>query len=125
MDIFKPYKGAFWCSWCGEECELVPMAHTLQHDLELTLRRWKDGDCTLDDMFARVNKELERSWLEAFGAAALTLRTGTPKFVRKPGVIDWQEADDPVTDLAAPDPDTTPDSLKSAPSRPTNKEQTP
>jgi hypothetical protein len=95
------------CSYCGEKCSIVPQPHTLQHDLELTLRRWKDGDCTLDDMFARVNKELERSWLEAFGAAALTLQTGTPKFVRNPGMIDWQEADDKGNDLAKSDPEAT------------------
>lgn len=62
------------CSWCGKVCDLVPPEKTLMHDLELTLRRWKDGDCTLDDMFNRVDSELYRSWYEAFGTAANTLQ---------------------------------------------------
>jgi hypothetical protein len=38
-------------------------------------------------------------------------------------VFDQPASHDTVTDLAATNPDTTPHSLKSAPSRPTNKEQ--
>ena len=78
------------CSFCGEPCELVDMPLALGHDLELTLRRWKDGDCTLDDMFDRVNKELERSWLQAFRAAAKTLQGNKlPKYELLPGNFDW------------------------------------
>ena len=80
------------CSFCGKKCDLVPMPHLLDYDLELTLRRWKDGDCSLDDMFNRVNTELERSWLEAFQAAAEILQgDGDAKYIRKPGVADWEE----------------------------------
>lgn len=79
------------CSWCGEPCDLVISSSMLGHDLELTLRRWKDGDCSLDDMFGRVNTELNRSWLRAFEPAAKTLQAGSePKYIERPDYMDWQ-----------------------------------
>lgn len=92
------------CSFCGEVCELVPMEHTLEHDLELTLRRWKDGDCTLDEMFDRVNKELFRSWNEAFKTAASTLQSkGKTKYKLNMNRLDWEEVETEVNDLASKD----------------------
>lgn len=82
------------CSFCGEPCQLIPMALNMEHDLELTLRRWKDGDCTLGDMFNRVNTELERSYLQAFGAAAKTLRGNErPMYKLDRGTIEWKKVE--------------------------------
>lgn len=77
------------CSYCGESCHPIPMAHTLTHDIELTLRRWKDGDCTLDEMFDRVNKEFERTWQEIFEVAKEQLQTGKPKYEYRIDQMDW------------------------------------
>lgn len=80
------------CSFCGKMCELVPMEHKLEQDLELTLRRWKDGDCTLDEMFNRVNKELFRSWDEVFETAAATLQAkGKPRYTHDLASLSWNE----------------------------------
>lgn len=82
---------AIRCSFCGEACELVPQPLTLEHDLELTLRRWKDGDCTLDDMFNRVNTLLERSYRGAFDTAKETLQAGgTPQYTLELMTMEWK-----------------------------------
>lgn len=91
------------CSWCGKKCELVPMPFTLREDIELTLRRWKDGDCSLDDMFDRLNKEYRRAWNEVFEIAEKRLRRGKPKYVRPDYSMVWVKAEDAGNDLAAAD----------------------
>lgn len=79
------------CSFCGEPCHLVPMPFTVRHDIELTLRRWKDGDCTLDDMFDRLNKEFHRAWNEVFEIAQGRLQgKKKPKFEWEPKTMSWK-----------------------------------
>lgn len=81
------------CSFCGEDCHLVPMPFTVQHDIELTLRRWKDGDCSLDDMFDRLNKEYRRAWNEVFEIAQARLQgKKKPKYEWDIAILGWKPA---------------------------------
>ena len=79
------------CSFCGKECYLVPMPFIVHHDVELTLRRWKDGDCTLDEMFDRLNTEYRRAWNEVFEVAQRQLQENKEsKFVYYPEQMTWR-----------------------------------
>ena len=83
------------CSFCGDDADVLRGALTLEHDLELTLRRWKDGDCDLDSMFGRINTELQRSYDVAFHQAQERLQAeGTQVYQFDPSKLEWNRVGD-------------------------------
>jgi hypothetical protein len=92
------------CSHCGEICVPIPMPPTVGYDVELTLRRWKDGDCESNLMLNRLIEEYCRVWDSVFSLARDALRRNEkPVYVRKFGDVEWHRADDAVSDLEPSD----------------------
>lgn len=44
------------CSWCGKTTVPLSPVINIGYDVELTLRRWKDDDCTSEEMLERLTK---------------------------------------------------------------------
>lgn len=83
------------CSFCGNRCGMIEGPLALNADVELTIRRWSDGDCSLDDMFLRINKELSRSWGIAAQAARTALQAGgEPEFSMNPVTGMWTKREE-------------------------------
>lgn len=48
------------CSFCGKKWPKMLEEPMMRHDVELTFRRWKEGDCTSQQAFDRLQIELMR-----------------------------------------------------------------
>ena len=84
------------CSYCGNKCSYLVNISTVGLDLELTLRRWKDGDCSLDDMFDRLRKELDRVYSSVVDQMRLYLQKGSPKYKYELNTVRWVKVNDLV-----------------------------
>lgn len=79
------------CSFCGRGCRQIAFPDNVNHDIELTLRRWKDGDCSLDDMFGRLKTEYKRIWGSVAEPAREKLCKGqNPMYAWNPAIMDWE-----------------------------------
>lgn len=78
------------CSFCGEVCKPLSVTFGVGHDVELTLRRWKDGDCTLDGMLDRLRTEFQRAAMSIVEPLRERLQDGgEPKFELDVNRIQW------------------------------------
>jgi hypothetical protein len=104
----KPLYKVFRCSWCGKENpELVPMSSVTTSEIEVVLRRWKDGDTDFNAVVEKLDAWLEGSWLTAFKAAQSSLQQGTAKYIRPGYSYYFVKADDAGNDLELKDPEAT------------------
>lgn len=78
------------CSFCGKRCETIEMPSGVGYDVELTLRRWKENDCSTKEMLERLSTEYERIFNSvAIPTKAVLTRNKEPKFIYSPNMLDF------------------------------------
>lgn len=80
------------CSFCGKRCETIVKPSGVGYDVELTLRRWKENDCSTKEMLERLSTEYERIFNSvAIPTKAVLTRNKAPKFIYSPSRLDFVE----------------------------------
>lgn len=77
------------CSFCGEQC-LTWCYPEVGYDVELTVRRWADNDCTTEEMMTRLRDELHKVSRSLIDVVKPYLEGDEkPKFKYKPEKMEW------------------------------------
>lgn len=82
------------CSFCGKGCKMVRLPDNIGYDVELTIRRWADGDCSVDDMFERIKTEYRRIWNDLSGNVKPHLTNGgRPQYEYNYDKLAWERTE--------------------------------